>query len=95
VRELENTIERAIVLGTTDWILPEDLPEAVLETKAMIEGSVATYHQDIIQHKKQLILHAVEQAKNNHAEAARLLGVHPNYLQRLMTNLNLSSAAKM
>ena len=95
VRELENTIERAIVLGTTDWILPEDLPEAVLETKVVMEGSVATYHQDIIQHKKQLILRAMEQAKNNHAEAARLLGVHPNYLQRLMTNLNLSSAAKM
>jgi len=95
VRELENTIERAIVLGTTDWILPEDLPEAVLETKVMSEGSAATYHLAIIQHKKQLILRAMEQAKNNHAEAARLLGVHPNYLQRLMTNLNLSSAAKM
>jgi transcriptional regulator with GAF, ATPase, and Fis domain len=95
VRELENTIERAIVLGTTDWILPEDLPEAVLETKVMVEGSVPSYHQALIQHKKQIILRAMEQAKNNHAEAARLLGVHPNYLHRLMTNLNLSSAAKM
>jgi Nif-specific regulatory protein len=95
VRELENTIERAIVLGTTDWILPEDLPEAVLETKVMVEGSVPSYHQALIQHKKQIILRAMEQAKNNHAEAARLLGVHPNYLHRLMTNLNLSCAAKM
>jgi two-component system, NtrC family, response regulator HydG len=95
VRELENTIERAIVLGTTDWLLPEDLPEAVLETKVMVEGSVPSYHQALIQHKKQIILRAMEQAKNNHAEAARLLGVHPNYLHRLMTNLNLSSAAKM
>jgi transcriptional regulator with GAF, ATPase, and Fis domain len=34
-------------------------------------------------------LRAVEQAKNNHAEAARLLGIHPNYLQRLIRNLNL------
>jgi two-component system, NtrC family, response regulator HydG len=95
VRELENTIERAVVLGTTDWLLPEDLPEAVLETKVMVEGSVPSYHQALIQHKKQIILRAMEQAKNNHAEAARLLGVHPNYLHRLMTNLNLSSAAKM
>ena len=31
VRELENAIERAVVLGTSDRILPEDLPEAVLE----------------------------------------------------------------
>jgi transcriptional regulator with GAF, ATPase, and Fis domain len=61
----------------------------------MVEGSVPSYHQALIQHKKQIILRAMEQAKNNHAEAARLLGVHPNYLHRLMTNLNLSSAAKM
>src|SRR5207253_402136 len=31
VRELENAIERATVLGTTDLILPEDLPEAIVE----------------------------------------------------------------
>jgi transcriptional regulator with GAF, ATPase, and Fis domain len=30
IRELENAIEHAIVLGLTDDILPEDLPEAVL-----------------------------------------------------------------
>jgi transcriptional regulator with PAS, ATPase and Fis domain len=31
VRELENAIEHAIVLGTTDQLLPEDLPDSVLE----------------------------------------------------------------
>jgi two-component system, NtrC family, response regulator HydG len=31
VRELENVIERAVVLGSTGVILPEDLPEAVVE----------------------------------------------------------------
>jgi hypothetical protein len=29
VRELENAIERAVVLGATGLIIPEDLPEAV------------------------------------------------------------------
>ncbi len=33
VRELENAIERAVVLGTTERILPEDLPESVLESE--------------------------------------------------------------
>ena len=33
VRELENAIERAVVLGTTDSILPEDLPESLLESQ--------------------------------------------------------------
>jgi transcriptional regulator with PAS, ATPase and Fis domain len=90
VRELENTIERAIVLGTTEWILPEDLPEAVLETK-VTDGPPTTYHAAVVQNKKQLILNALEAAKKDQIEAARLLGIHPNYLQRLIRNLNLSA----
>jgi len=90
VRELENTIERAIVLGTTDWILPEDLPEAVLEAK-QTSGSTATYHAAVVQNKKQIILRALAEANKNHGEAARLLGIHPNYLQRLIRNLNLET----
>src|SRR5207253_4817365 len=31
VRELENAIERAVVLGSTELILPEDLPDSILE----------------------------------------------------------------
>ena len=89
VRELENTIERAIVLGTTEWIRPEDLPEAVLETK-LTDGSMTTYHAAVVQNKQQIIMRALEEAKQNHIEAARLLGIHPNYLQRLIRNLNLS-----
>src|SRR5690349_5795045 len=90
VRELENTIERAIVLGTTEWILPEDLPEAVLETK-LTDGSMTTYHAAVVQNKQQIIMRALEEAKQNHIEAARLLGIHPNYLQRLIRNLNLET----
>jgi transcriptional regulator with GAF, ATPase, and Fis domain len=91
VRELENTIERAIVLGTTEWILPEDLPEPVLETK-MGDGPTTTYHEAVVQNKKQIIMRALEDAKQNRAEAARLLGIHPNYLQRLIRNLNIDQA---
>jgi DNA-binding NtrC family response regulator len=90
VRELENTIERAIVLGTTEWILPEDLPEAVLEAK-QTGGSTATYHASVVQNKKQIILRALEEANKNHTEAARLLGIHPNYLQRLIRSLNIET----
>jgi Nif-specific regulatory protein len=90
VRELENTIERAVVLGTTEWILPEDLPEALLETRVTADGSSTTYHQAVVQNKKQMILRAMDEAKQDHVEAARLLGIHPNYLQRLIRNLNLS-----
>ena len=39
--------------------------------------------------KKQLILDAVEQTGGNYVEAAGILGVHPNYLHRLIRNLGL------
>jgi transcriptional regulator with GAF, ATPase, and Fis domain len=38
------------------------------------------------------IVRAFERAGQSHAGAARLLGVHPNYLHRLMRNFNLRSA---
>jgi Nif-specific regulatory protein len=89
VRELENAIERAVVLGATEVILPEDLPEAALETDVPSTGGVAKYHEAVAEAKKQLILKAVEQAAGNYTEAAKLLGVHPNYLHRLIRNMNL------
>jgi transcriptional regulator with GAF, ATPase, and Fis domain len=93
VRELENTIERAIVLGTTDWILPEDLPEALLERVDNVAART-TYHEAVAQSKKQIIANAMDQAKGNLNDAARLLGVHPNYLHRLLRNANLDDQTR-
>lgn len=93
VRELENTIERAVVLGTTDLILAEDLPEALLETEVSV-ATPTTYHQAVAETKKQIILDAMNQAGGNFVDAAKLLGVHPNYLQRLARNLNLKEQLK-
>jgi transcriptional regulator with GAF, ATPase, and Fis domain len=90
VRELENAIEHAIVLGLTEEILPEDLPEGVLEEQsAGLAG--ARYYDTLNQSKKELILSALREAKGSYPEAARILGVHPKYLHRLARNLNLKS----
>ncbi len=102
VRELENAIERAVVLGTTELILPEDLPEAALESAAPASaagsssggGGVANYHEAVAEAKKQLILRAIEQSSGNYTEAAKLLGVHPNYLHRMIRNMNLRPELK-
>lgn len=94
VRELENAIERALVLGTTDLILPEDLPEALLESESTQTTAATSYHDAVAQTKKQIILTAMEKAKGNYTEAAKLLGVHPNYLHRLIRNLNLKEQIK-
>lgn len=95
VRELENAIERAIVLGTTNLILPEDLPEAVLETEITPTTSgTFKYHEAVMQTKKEIIIRAMNEAGGNYTEAAKLLDVHPNYLHRLIRNLNLKQVLK-
>jgi transcriptional regulator with GAF, ATPase, and Fis domain len=88
VRELENAIEHAIVLGLTEEILPEDLPVNILEEQSgVVCGS--RYHDVLNEKKKELILTSLREANRNFPEAARLLGVHPKYLYRLVRNLGL------
>jgi two-component system, NtrC family, response regulator AtoC len=113
VRELENAIERAVVMSTTEFILPDDLPDEVIEadssssnhisssppevgaqTLPVIIGSVMNYHEGMIEAKRQLIVKAFDQAKGNHFDAAKLLGLHPNNLHRMIRNLNLKSQLK-
>jgi Nif-specific regulatory protein len=94
VRELENAIERAVVLGSSDLILPEDLPEAVLEKAESAGATMTAFHDALRDAKKQLILNAFEQAQGSYTEAAKLLGLHPNYLHRLIRNLNMKPLLK-
>src|SRR5215475_10813773 len=96
VRELENAIERAVVLGSDELIQLEDLPEAVLEVEFASPAGAASadYHEAVKEAKKQLILRACEQSGGSYVEAAKLLNVHPNYLHRLIRNLNLKPLLK-
>ncbi len=89
IRELANVIERAIVLGTTELILPEDLPESMLESKSASGAAAGSYHEAVAEKKRALILEAVSRAGGSITEAAKLLGLHPNYLHRLIRNLGL------
>jgi len=94
VRELENAIERALVLGIADVIQPEDLPESILENGSTPSIEGAKYHREVKELKKQLILNALKETKGNYTEAAQVLGVHVNYLHRLIRNLDLKEALR-
>lgn len=94
VRELENAMERAVVLGASDYILPEDLPESLLERKPDNESVGAGYHATLNSAKKELIHRAYRESGGNYTEAARILDLHPNYLHRLIRNLDMKSDLK-
>jgi Nif-specific regulatory protein len=89
VRQLENAIERAVVLGATELIMPEDLPETIFESEAIVEQPAAGYYETIREAKRQLVSKTLQQTAGNFTEAAKLLRIHPNNLHRLVRNLKL------
>jgi transcriptional regulator with GAF, ATPase, and Fis domain len=108
IRELENAIERAVVLGSSEFILPEDLPACLLEAIHPSEKGAAmnpihmdvtpflppagvAYQSAVVELKKELIIKAVREAGGRYTEAAKSLRVSPNYLHRLIRNLNIKS----
>jgi transcriptional regulator with GAF, ATPase, and Fis domain len=94
VRELENAIERAVVLGSSDRITADDLPEILAEPEADVEtGAAAPFHDGVREVKRRLILEAIDRSGGNYAAAARLLGLNPTYLHRLLKNLQLKDGA--
>ena len=93
VRELEHAIERAMVMGATDQILPEDLPAEIFEVVALAPDSSPKYQNVVKEQKKQLVQKAMQQCGGNYIEAAKVLGLHPNSLLRLIRNLGLKAAA--
>jgi Nif-specific regulatory protein len=97
VRELENAIEHAVVLGQDSVIRRDDLPETVAEsdvssTPPATGAGTLRFHDAVRQTKVDVIERALAQAGGHPNAAARLLGLHPNYLHRLIRNLQLRSA---
>ncbi|HYN44001.1 MAG TPA: sigma 54-interacting transcriptional regulator [Thermoanaerobaculia bacterium] len=90
VRELSNAVERAAVLSAGPLVRPEDLPEALVEGPASrSDEALPPYHEAVNRAKHQVVSAALAQSRGNVTEAARLLGLHPNYLHRLLNQLGL------
>ncbi|MEE8523347.1 MAG: sigma 54-interacting transcriptional regulator [Thermoanaerobaculia bacterium] len=90
VRELGNVVERALVLGDSDVIHPEDLPDEVVEGAALAsDGAPSEFQAAVTETKRKLILRAWRRAAGDYAAAAALLGVHVNSLHRMIRRLGL------
>jgi len=89
VRELETRSSERLCLGSTELILPEDLPDSILEETASTGEPVTALHDGIREAKIKLIEQAIEQADGNYTEAPES-SVHPNHLFRLIRTLNLT-----
>ncbi len=95
VRQLENVIERAIVLGASDVLLPGDLPEDLFdEAPRSPDRDMGTYHEVLHRTKRRLFETAFHRADGDYNEAAALLGLHPKCIHRLLKNLQLTHLLK-
>jgi len=93
VRQLECAIENAVAVGSTEGILPEDLPEAVLPARDAVDDLVPRYHREVHEARRELVLKAYTQG-GSHERAAAILGLHPHSLARLVRALDLASAVE-
>ncbi|MCC6585966.1 MAG: hypothetical protein IT168_04535, partial [Bryobacterales bacterium] len=75
-----------------EWIEVEDLPEDLLETPPSTE--LPAFHDVVRDAKRRQIVDAIQRANGNVSEAARVLGLHPNYLHRLVTRLGLRDSIR-
>ena len=85
VRELENIIERAISFANAAEILPADLPPAIRQTA--VEGparpaSPQRLRDALSAIEKESIIAALNQSGGNISQAAAILGIYRQHLQR-------------
>ncbi|HHS9674126.1 TPA: sigma 54-interacting transcriptional regulator, partial [Klebsiella michiganensis] len=75
IRELENAVERAVVLLTGEYISERELPLAIAGTSVADAPHGEDSIQPLVEVEKEAILVALEKTGGNKTEAARQLGI--------------------
>lgn len=92
IRELENVIERAIILTKGPMITPEDFPEFLREIKegvALPADNSVKLKDALRLPEKDLIIKALESVDWNRNEAAKVLGINRTTLYKKMRRFGL------
>jgi two-component system response regulator PilR (NtrC family) len=88
VRQLENVIERAVALETTEAVLPERLPDGIRQPERdealPAIGDGFSLDAFLLSVEARLLRQALDHAAGDRAEAARLLGVSARSLRYLI-----------
>ena len=94
IRELRNAIERAVVMGDGQKIMPGDLPFS--DPKPMFPGmEVGLSLKDAMdKFKKEFIALNLKHTGGNKSNAAEKMGIQRTYLSRLIAQHNISNFKK-
>ncbi len=93
IRELENAVERAVVLSQGDEIGIGDLPPEIVQA-APIEGEASSSQLNVIQEatrttERDFIIRSLLRNSKNIAVAAKELGIHRSTLYRKIERLEI------
>jgi two-component system response regulator PilR (NtrC family) len=97
VRELENVIERAVALETTDSIQPERLPDALAAgpraPSSIRLGDGFSLDDHLNRIEKDLVAEALAEAGGDRSRACGLLGITPRSLRYLIRKHDIPSGS--
>ncbi len=90
VRELENVVERAVIMARGEFVQPEDLPSNMRQD--VPSGAMGvTPGQPLSELEKEAIIRTLELTGGNRTEAARMLGIGRRTLQYKLKEYGISS----
>lgn len=90
VRELENVMERAVLLTDHEYIQPADLPfESTVTSKTDLLADDSSLNNVVAAFEKQYIQHMLKKFEGNRTETARALNIDPSTLYRKMEKLGI------
>ena len=99
IRELENLVERLVVLSSGTRLGLEFLPEKMLHVRPAASSSTSQPNGDeetlegaMLALKRRMVASALQSEGGNKAAAAKHLGISRSYLHRLITELGVTSA---
>jgi len=89
IRELRNALERAVVMGNNEEILPEDLP--IFTPRTAYKGLEVglTLNEAVNRFKKEFILANLRHTGGNRTKAAKKMDIQRTYLSRLISKLDI------
>jgi two-component system response regulator HydG len=90
IRELENVIERAVLLCRSEYITPKDLPPP-LQGEEVGEQSIISIPQGMTleQVEKEAIIQTLEETGGNRTQTAQILGISRKTLQNKLKEYGL------
>jgi DNA-binding NtrC family response regulator len=89
VRELDNVIEHAMILGSGEWITMADLPRPLREGEAALPGVADDLRDALRTYEKIHIENVLRRLANDKRQAADALGLSLSSLYRKMNELGI------